>query len=66
MQIVTTFSNLYDHISVHNRSLCVSLVRLPVSLPPHGHPLPEFHLSSDSSTDHILVQESLGGEVSTL
>uniref|UniRef100_A0A671LG18 PHD-type domain-containing protein n=1 Tax=Sinocyclocheilus anshuiensis TaxID=1608454 RepID=A0A671LG18_9TELE len=46
-----------------NRSLRVSLVRLPISLPPSGQPLPEFHLTADTSTDHIFVQESQGGQV---
>ncbi|ROJ29203.1 E3 ubiquitin-protein ligase TRIM33 [Anabarilius grahami] len=41
----------------------VSLVRLPISLPPCGQPLPEFHLTGDISRDHIMVQESLGGQI---
>ncbi|XP_056331860.1 transcription intermediary factor 1-alpha isoform X2 [Danio aesculapii] len=58
-----TVKRFKTQLKEFRRSLCVSLVRLPVSLPPHGHPLPEFHLTTDSSTDHILVQESQGGEV---
>ncbi|XP_067304651.1 transcription intermediary factor 1-beta isoform X2 [Pseudorasbora parva] len=42
---------------------CVSLVRLPISLPPCGHPLPEFHLATDISRNHILVQESQEGQI---
>ncbi|XP_052434208.1 E3 ubiquitin-protein ligase TRIM33 [Carassius gibelio] len=45
------------------RFLRVSLECLPISLPPSGQPLPEFHLTADTTTDHILVQESLGGQV---
>ncbi|XP_048010191.1 transcription intermediary factor 1-alpha isoform X1 [Megalobrama amblycephala] len=41
----------------------VSLVRLPISLPPCGQPLPEFHLTADISRDHIMVQESQGGQI---
>ncbi|XP_005158134.1 uncharacterized protein trim33l isoform X1 [Danio rerio] len=58
-----TLKRFKTQLKEFRRSLCVSLVRLPVSLPPHGHPLPEFHLTTDSSTDHILVQESQGGEI---
>ncbi|XP_077070571.1 uncharacterized protein trim33l isoform X2 [Siphateles boraxobius] len=42
---------------------CVSLVRLPISLLPCGQPLPEFHLTTDISRDHIIVQESQGGQI---
>lgn len=43
----------------------VSLVRLPISLPPCGQPLPEFHLFTDSSADQgsIFVQETQEGQI---
>ncbi|XP_016410044.1 tripartite motif-containing protein 66-like, partial [Sinocyclocheilus rhinocerous] len=59
----TTFRQLVEATCIPVRSLRVSLVRLPISLPPSGQPLPEFHLTADTSTDHIFVQESQGGQV---
>ncbi|KAK7147278.1 hypothetical protein R3I94_009956 [Phoxinus phoxinus] len=41
----------------------VSLVRLPISLLPCGQPPPEFHLTTDISRDHTIVQESQGGQI---
>ncbi|XP_056089091.1 E3 ubiquitin-protein ligase TRIM33 [Rhinichthys klamathensis goyatoka] len=41
----------------------VSLVRLPISLLPCEQPLPEFHLTTDISRDHIIVQQSQGGQI---
>ncbi|RXN30366.1 DC-STAMP domain-containing 2 [Labeo rohita] len=58
-----TFRQLVEATSIPIRYVRVSLVRLPISLPPIGEPLPEFHLTTDTSTDHILVHESQGGQV---
>ncbi|XP_073703618.1 uncharacterized protein trim33l [Garra rufa] len=58
-----TLEHFRRQIKQLKRFLCVSLVRLPISLPPRGEPLPEFHLTTDTSTDHILVHESQGGQV---
>uniref|UniRef100_A0A8C2FPU9 E3 ubiquitin-protein ligase TRIM33-like n=1 Tax=Cyprinus carpio TaxID=7962 RepID=A0A8C2FPU9_CYPCA len=58
-----TLEHFGRQIKQCKRFLRVSLVRLPISLPPSGQPLPEFHLTADTSTDHIFVQESQGGQV---
>ncbi|XP_073728271.1 uncharacterized protein trim33l isoform X1 [Misgurnus anguillicaudatus] len=43
----------------------VSLVRLPISSPSCGQPLPEFHLFTDSTADQgsIFVQETQEGQI---
>ncbi|XP_042628568.1 transcription intermediary factor 1-alpha-like [Cyprinus carpio] len=58
-----TVEHFRRQIKQLKRSLRVSLECLPISLPPSGQPLPEFHLTTDASTGHILVQESRGGQV---
>ncbi|KAK2902957.1 hypothetical protein Q8A67_007670 [Cirrhinus molitorella] len=58
-----TLEHFRRQIKQFKRFLRVSLVRLPISLPPSGEPLPEFHLTAETSTDHILVHESQGGQV---
>ncbi|XP_072535534.1 uncharacterized protein trim33l isoform X2 [Salminus brasiliensis] len=40
-----------------NKSLCVSLQRLPISLPASGSPLPQFHIVSCGQADDIMLQE---------
>lgn len=51
--------------SVSNRFLRVSLLRLPISLPSCGQPLPEFHFTTNSSADHTFVEKTHWGEVSS-
>ncbi|XP_016380135.1 tripartite motif-containing protein 66 isoform X2 [Sinocyclocheilus rhinocerous] len=58
-----TLEHFRRQIKQFKRFLRVSLECLPISLPPSGQPLPEFHLITDTSTGHILVQESQGGQV---
>ncbi|XP_052475243.1 E3 ubiquitin-protein ligase TRIM33 [Carassius gibelio] len=58
-----TLEHFRRQIKQLKRSLRVSLECLPISLPPSGQPLPEFHLTTDASTGHIFVQESQGGQV---
>ncbi|XP_016144665.1 transcription intermediary factor 1-alpha isoform X1 [Sinocyclocheilus grahami] len=58
-----TLEHFRRQIKQFKRFLRVSLECLPISLPPSGQPLPEFHLTTDTSTGHILVQESQGGQV---
>ncbi|XP_052000798.1 E3 ubiquitin-protein ligase TRIM33 [Xyrauchen texanus] len=57
---------MLEHTKQFKRFLHVTLVRLPISLPPCGQPLPQFHLTTDSFTDHILVQETQGGQIKQL
>ncbi|KAI7806303.1 putative E3 ubiquitin-protein ligase TRIM33 [Triplophysa rosa] len=50
-----------EHQQQFKRFLRVNLLRLPVSLPPCGQTLPEFHLTStDSSADHTFVEKTHG------
>ncbi|KAA0703354.1 Transcription intermediary factor 1-beta [Triplophysa tibetana] len=49
-----------EHQQQFKRFLRVNLLRLPVSLPPCGQTLPEFHLTSDISADHTFVEKSHG------
>ncbi|XP_051576245.1 transcription intermediary factor 1-beta isoform X2 [Myxocyprinus asiaticus] len=57
---------MLEHTKQFKRFLRVTLVRLPISLPPCGQPLPQFRLTTDSFADHILVQETQGGQIKQL
>lgn len=47
-----------EHQQQFKRFLRVSLLRLPISLPLCGQPLPEFHLTTSSSADHTFVEKT--------
>ncbi|XP_056618681.1 E3 ubiquitin-protein ligase TRIM33 isoform X2 [Triplophysa dalaica] len=49
-----------EHQQQFKRFLRVNLLRLPVSLPPCGQTLPEFHLTTDSFADHTFVEKTHG------
>ncbi|KAL6488502.1 hypothetical protein MHYP_G00022430 [Metynnis hypsauchen] len=46
----------------YNKSLCVSLLRLPISFSASGSDLPQFHIVSSGQTDEILLQEIQEGQ----
>ncbi|XP_051574412.1 transcription intermediary factor 1-alpha-like isoform X2 [Myxocyprinus asiaticus] len=55
-----------EHTKQFKRFPRVTLVRLPICLPPSGQPLPQFRLTTDTSSDYILVQETQGGQIKQL
>ncbi|KAL7887511.1 hypothetical protein AOLI_G00052320 [Acnodon oligacanthus] len=46
----------------YNKSLCVSLLRLPISFSASGSDLPQFHIVSSGQTDEIQLQEIQVGQ----
>ncbi|XP_036439397.1 transcription intermediary factor 1-alpha [Colossoma macropomum] len=58
----TTSEKVPELTEAYNKSLCVSLLRLPISFPASGSELPQFHIVSSGQTDEILLQEIQGGQ----
>ncbi|XP_052003065.1 transcription intermediary factor 1-alpha-like [Xyrauchen texanus] len=52
-----------EHTKQFKRFLRVNLVRLPICLPSSGQLLPQFRLTTDTSSDYIFVQEIQGGQI---